>query len=657
MKKLSTVLISLWMIFGSLIAQAQQTTLTPNLKFGEPTLEEMKINSCPYDSSAKAMVLCHLTDVSYVYLAGKFHLEYNIKKRIKILDAEGTDVANISILYESPEGSGGSRESLRGIKAFAYNLVNGKVVKTKMDSKLIFDEQVDKRHRLTKFTIPQAKAGTVIEYQYIKSSDFYYQIDDWYAQESIPTLYTALTLEVPGMFVFNVEQSGAQSLQSSKTDGTRAYVTGTDNEMTYTYNFKGINMRALKGDQFVWSPLTYASKVSFELRNISIPGVLYKDFTTSWEDIDKILMDDDDFGDRIKRANPLKEEMQAARIDTISDFRRKIAATYLLLHKKVKWDGTYALTGNRSRNVLKEGKASNADINFLLMNMLKSLDIKTAPIVLRTRNRGILPLSHPSLEALNTFVVGIYENDSTIHVMDGSAEKGYVDVLPPVLLTKGHIVNGGTFDIMKTAASRKMDVVKATLKKDGTLEGNVKFTYNGVCSLRRKNSIAAAKDSTDFVKKMEKELSLSVLRYGNKGVKEFNPTMQESVNFQKTLGGGDVLYLRPVLVKPFGEVPFTATQRDMPVEFDSPIMETYNAMIKIPEGYDIEELPQPRILRSPDRLISLHVQFSFEDGFLTAIYTLQIKKTLFFQDEYPGLKRFFEDVNHVLESVVVFKKK
>ena len=349
--------------------------------------------------------------------------------------------------------------------------------------------------------------------------------------------------------------------------------------------------------------------------------------------------------------------MKAAQIDTISDFRRKVAATYRLLNKRVKWDGTYALTGNSSRNVLKEGKASNADMNFLLMNMLKSLNIKTAPIVLRTRNRGILPLTHPSLEALNTFVVGIYENDSTIHVMDGSAEKGFVDVVPPILLTKGHIVSGGVFDIMQTASSKKMDVVKATLKKDGTLVGNIGFTYNGVSSIRRKNSIADAKDSTELVKELEKMLSASVKRYRHKGAKKFGPTMQESVDFEKTVTMGDVLYFRPVLAKPFAEVPFTASEREMPVEFDSPMLESYIAKIQIPADYEMEELPKPMFMRSPDKMVSLRIQCSFADGFLTCIYTFQIKKALFFQDDYPGLKKFFEDVNHAMESVVVFKKK
>lgn len=655
--KFKTVVLLLFLYVWPLAIHAQNAVITPNLKFGNPTKQEMDMTVCPFDSSAKAVVLCDLTDASYIYVANTFKIEYNIKRRIKILNAEGTDAANISIVYYSPDGGGGSREQIRGIKATAYNMVNGKLVKTKMESSLIFEKRIDKKRMQTKFTVPQVKAGTVIEYQYIKSSDFYYQIDDWYAQADLPTIYTQLDVEIPGFFVFNIEQTGANSLQSAQEAGTRAYTTNDDVEQTNRYTFKGQNLPAIKGDKFVWCPTMYANKISFELRSINIPGTYYKNFTTSWEDIDKLLMEEDDFGGRIKRANPLKDEMRQAGIDTISDFRRKVISTYLLLKKKVKWNRTYALLGNTSRNVLKEGQSSNADINFLLMNMLKSLDIKTVPIVLRTRNEGILPLTHPSLDALNTFVVGIYENDSTLHVMDGSAEHGYLDVLPPVLLTKAHIVNGGAFDLMKMASAKKMNVLKASLKSDGTLVGKIENTYQGISSLMMKNDFLTAKDSASYVKNEAKELNLTINRYRMMGADKYSPSCKEVMEFEKSMGGGDVIYLRPILCLPFSEVPFTAEERKMPVEFACPMMTSYNATILIPDGYVVEEVPAPKILRSPDGVISLRVQSRMEDGYLYTSYHFTVKKALFFQEEYKGLKAFFEDVYNTLQAVVVLKKK
>lgn len=656
MKKsiLPFLILALSLLFQSQVSA--QTSIQPNLKFGNPTKEEMSITQCPYDSSAKAMVLCNITDVSYMFAANTFKIEYCIKKRIKILSQEGVDEANISIPYYSPQASGGSRESIRSIKATAYNMVNGKMVKTKMSNDLIFEERLDKQQMLAKFTVPQVKAGTVIEYQYVKSSDFYYHIDTWMAQETIPTLYTAYDIEIPGIFVFNLEQTGSNSLQAAQEAGNRTYVTNSDPEQTTRYSFKGNNLPAIKSDPFVWCPAMYASKIDFELRSINIPGQYYKNFTTSWKDIDEMLMKDEDFGDRIKRGNPLKDEMKAARLDTIQDFKRKVTATYLLLKKIVKWDGTYALFGNSSRNVLKEGKASNADLNFLLMNMLKSLNIKTAPLVLRTRNQGFLPLTHPSIESLNTFAVGIYENDSTMYVLDGSAEKGYLDVLPTKLLTNAHIVNGGEYDIMKKATAKHSITIKATLKNEGLLEGLYASKYYGISSLKKKTSFLEAKDSTEYVGNIAQELNANIQKYALKGIRKYSPQVEEKIQFDKSIDMGDIVYFSPVLEKPFREVPFTAEKRNMPVEFDCPILESYNLMVNIPQGYTIEDIPQPKILRSPDKSIIFRTQSQYRDGILSTMYTFNIKKALFFQDEYPGLKNFFEDVYKELNNVIVLKK-
>lgn len=645
-----------FLLSAAILQVMAQKTIQPNLKFGSPTKEEMELTSCPYDSAAKAMVLCSTTDVIYSMNTNSFKVEYTIKKRIKVLSQEGTDEANVSIPYYQASTGGSTGERLYGIKATAYNMVNGKVVKTKMGSDLIFEERLDKNHMRTKFTVPQVKAGTVIEYQYVKSSDFFYQIDDWYAQEEIPVLYASLDITIPSIFLFNIEQGGANYLQSAQESSTQRFGAEGDPTLANRYTFSGQNLPALKSDKFVWCPTMYASKISFELRNISIPGSYYKNFSTTWQDIDDILMKDDDFGDKIKRSNPLKDEMAAARIDTISSFKGKLEAVYKLLHKKVKWDGSYALLGNGSRNVLKEGKASNADINFLLMNMLKTLKIKTVPLVLRTRDLGILPITHPSLESINTFVVGIYENDSTMHVMDGSAERGYIDVLPLPLLTTAHEVNGGQVNLMGKAQAKASTFVKAQMKADGHIVGSMQTRYYDIASMMKKKSMAAAKDSAEYVKEQAQNYGFAITRFTTKNAKKYGNQMEQRLEFEKEGEPADVIYLNPIFVPPFDEVPFTAAERTMPVEFDAPMSETYVARIKFPAGYALEELPTPVYYKNADNTAIFKMNAQMEGDVLLVNYSFSLRKALFLQNEYDGLKSFMESVHNKLKSVVVIKK-
>ncbi|MBL1488744.1 DUF3857 domain-containing protein, partial [Klebsiella pneumoniae] len=78
--------------------------------------------------------------------------------------------------------SNDTHEVVRGLKATAYNLENGKVVKTKMESSSVHEEELDTNDKLLKFSVTQVRVGTVIEYEYRLESDYYYQLRDWYAQ-------------------------------------------------------------------------------------------------------------------------------------------------------------------------------------------------------------------------------------------------------------------------------------------------------------------------------------------------------------------------------------------------------------------------------------------------------------------------------------------
>lgn len=68
------------------------------------------------------------------------------------------------------------------------------------------------------------------------------------------------------------------------------------------------------------------------------------------------------------------------------------------------------------------------------MSMLRDADIPSFPVVMSRRNIGILPYSHPSVQKLNTFIVGVANTDSTLVYLDGSVRDGYINILPPVLM-------------------------------------------------------------------------------------------------------------------------------------------------------------------------------------------------------------------------------
>ncbi len=104
-----------------------------NLKFGKPTDEELNMTVYEQDPNASAVVLCNLTTVNYSRESFRYLVDYNVKKRIKILKDNGKDYANMSIKYINNPYEDFSTEEILDFNATAYNMENGKVVKTKID--------------------------------------------------------------------------------------------------------------------------------------------------------------------------------------------------------------------------------------------------------------------------------------------------------------------------------------------------------------------------------------------------------------------------------------------------------------------------------------------------------------------------------------------
>lgn len=637
-------------------------TIEPNLKWGKPTDQELQMTEYAADKDAEAVVLYHKTDVSYQFISNDFKVYYRVNTRLKVLKPEGKRLADGQIVYLDGPANRGRHELVAGLKATAYNLENGKLVKTKMERSMTSEERLDKNQMVMKFSVPQVKVGTVIEYEYRIESDFYGNIRDWYAQHEIPVLYTCYELSIPEWFSFNIEETGMNNLEKKAYSEplTLLFSGGTENILTNIKTFVGRNLPALKDDDFVWHAADYGDKVTAELANIFVPGAVYENFTSTWTDVDGQLMNDEDFGGRLKRSSPLKDEINAAGIPGISDKTERIAAVWKLLKSKVRWNGKYSLWGESASKVLKEGTGTNADINFLLINMLKDAGIGSTPVIMRTRDSGILPLSHSSLKYLNTFVVGIPMTDTGMVYLDGSAEDGYLSVLPAKLLvSRARLLQTTGADLwvnlQTKARGRETISIQAQLDANGLLKGNKSSIFLDEASAAKRREWRQAKDSTELIQKMQERDGIEIQSYRLEGRHDFSPTVKEELTFTKQCdAAGDLIYLNPLIFIPQRKSPFTAAERMLPIEFPYKQSEMQNVMITLPKGYVVEEVPKPIVIKFDGA--TARISYSVLDNMLNIQYMMNIDKTFFASTEYQDLKAFFDRVVESNKQIITLKK-
>ena len=636
-----------------------------NTKFGKPTQEELTMTTYAPDPEAAAVVLYSETDVSYQYV-NDLKLVTTVKVRLKILKEEGKDMVNIEVPYVESTTNRVYGEVISGLKATTYNLENGKLQKTKMGNELVFRERLDKNTMLLKFTFPQLKVGSVVEYQYNVDSYYYWDIDTWYAQGTLPVAYTKYTVSIPEWFTFNLEETGVSGdkMTRSKSAENRSFLIDSETISCLEYKnvFIGRDIPAIKGDSYVWNTHDYVNKVTCELASIFIPGSMVKNYTQTWEKISENLLNDDDFGEYLNKSNPLKGEMTSDEIKKAVTIEEKVEAVWHLLNKHVKWNGKYGIWGHSFQSVLKNGTGSNADLNFIMMSMLKSLGVKTYPVVLSTRTHGRLPITHPSQKSLNTFIMGIEKNDSTMLFFDSSARYGYLNVLPSQLLVdRARVLKskdaGYWVDLQNISQGKVTYSVKATLTADGVLKGVAASQYTGNAVIDKRAGMKEAKDSATYTNDYAREHKLEISKLSTKGRFAFSPQMTQQIEFSQQCAVTDeLIYFSPILFPAYETSPFVDETRFVPIEF--PYKETYivSENILLPDGYEIDVLPNGGKMTAEDGTVSWEVKAAPTGNMLMVLYKLNIKKPVFSQIEYLGLKKLLDSLVEKNQMMIVLKK-
>ena len=642
-----------------LASMAWAQTLEPNLKWGKPTDAELNMTTYAPDPEAEAVVLCSQTLLRYDLSSGWLRLIRSTKKRIKVLKEEGKDKANGGISYMFNGHRTGECEILAKLKATAYNMVDGKLVKTKMEGNMVNHEDVTKTLRLTKYTVPQVTVGTVIEVEYEIESDFISNIDDWWAQSEIPVMYTSFDVIVPEYFDFSVEERGSYRLENKIEDTNMNMASGIQCGGK-RYQFFGRNLPALRKKEMLYAPQSYGQHVSMELRAVMIPGRMTKNYTSTWDNVDKQLLDDGEFGVRLGK-NPLKAEMQEAGVADIADPVERIMAIYRLLKDRVKWNDQYTLYAESAGKVLKERSGSNASINFILINMLRDAGFEAYPAVMRSRDKGFLTVARATVKEFNTFVVAVKVGDK-LSYLDGSIEDGWLDVLPDHLLVdRARIVSKDKptewVDLRGVSESKSRSMVKGELQADGTLHADIQTKYTGLEAATLRHDFRTATDSATFVSELAQELNCEIESLTLAHHHGLGPDVERNMHVTKQYdAAGDIIYLNPWVLTVMSENPLTEEQRTLPVEFPCLHTENLATVITLPEGYVVEELPKSLMIKSEDGKLSCVIASTADGSTLSSRCQIQVGRLFFTPEEYPFVKSFLDEVYKRLQDVIVIKK-
>lgn len=666
----STFLASILLCLFSFQSFSQEKS---KIKFGKVTTEDFKQNVYSIDSSANAVVIADIGSTGILgNTKGGFSLEFKKYRRAHILNKNGYDIANVEIgIYTD----GNAEEELRSLKAVTYNLENGKVVETKLETKsAVFKDKISKNLVIRKFTFPNIKEGSIIEYEYKINSDFIFNLQPWDFQGDYPRLWSEYTVSMPEFYYYVTLTQGYQAyyIQDRKDrranfdliDNNSAGATDRSSFSAGVTDFRWVmkDVPPLKEESYTSTINNHLARIQFQLSEVRDPFVPKKIMGT-WEQACSELLKDEDFGFSLNRDNGwLNDVVDNAIRGAIAplDKARNIFA-YVR-------DNMTCTNYNRKylekplKAVLKARNGNEAEINLLLTAMLLKAGLKADPVLLSTRSHGYTYSLYPLLDRFN-YVIARLDMAGKYYYLDASqpgmgfGRLGYDSY-------NGHarVINEYATPVEFLADSLlegKLTSVFIINDEKGNFAGSMQQAPGYYESYSLRNRIREkGKDQlfSDIKKAFNADIEIEDPVIDS--LDKYDQPIAIRYKFNIKSGNEDIIYFNPMFGEGWKENPFKSAQRTYPVEMPYAFDETYLLRLDVPKGYVIDELPKQILVKLNENDDGLfEYRLSESNGAISLRSRIRIKRAFFMPDEYETLREFFNLVVKKHSEQIVFKRK
>lgn len=636
----------------------------PVVKFGQITHDQFSYSVA--DSTAEAVVLYDYGEVTFNHGSGSLWLESRYHVRLQIRKKSAYDRATIQLTTR--RGKTGQHESISDFEGYTYNLVDGNVSIDQLSKTGHFTERASDQFWIEKYTLPNVREGSIIDYQYTVHTPFNisYNPKTWRFQQNIPVKWSEYRITIPDYFYYKILQNGYIPLAVNTRKTTSVdLLPGQGAVSASAYRFAMTNLPAFRDEAYITTDDDYLAKIEFELASYQLPGVsgaVTTNISVGWESMDRTLLSESGFGGQFKRAAFLRDKAKAL-VSQYPDTLGRITAAYDFIRQTIKWNQVASLWSDNIRKVFDEKKGDAADINLMLIALLREMDIEANPVILSTRSHGRINEAYALLRKFNYVVahVSVGGKDMLLDATDAYLTPGMLPV---------HCLNG-TGRLVHPTKSRFISLMPVerdidvhtgsyTIDSDGDISGTLVLSHGGYSALRSRKSFTV-EGKTKYLEGVQKKRTAWQIDKA-----DFTGTDQKSTSFNETYTitipeacgrAGDRLYFRPMLTEAHGNSPFKELERLYPVDFGVLIDETFTATYTLPKGYQVEEMPKSISMVLPENGGRFMYQLAVNaDNQVQVVSRILLRKTQFSADEYGPLRELFSRIVAKHAEQVVLKR-
>lgn len=655
MKKSFVIVLSIFFVTNLLYSSEPNFSFT----FGRPSQYEFSLTEYENDPNAEALVIYEFGDYNFVgdYTYGSFMLNKNLKIKIKILNEAGIRYAN----FEVPIYTGDNVwEKFLLNSAITYNAEDGQLKKTELDKKKIFDEKINDRWLVKKFTMPDVRVGSIVELDYSITTPYFFNMGRWEFQKKIPVVYSKLRYKAIPYYIYSYIAIGIQKFDEFSSDAVsfeQTFGNAKYKELEYIFGMKDIP--AFKDEEFITSPKDYMQALNFQLSTIYYLRGGEKQIMSTWPQMCDEFIKSPEFGKYInaseKQAKKILPELQLSGLAQEEQLKK----ITLYVKSMYSWDGHYGKYAVESLSDFQKKKTGNtANLNLYLIGFLKAAGLDVAPVILSTRNNGAISKLHP-FESFFNYVIAMVTIDGEKHYIDASESLLYYNELPARCVNvEGLVIKPKTeewatiyqqepslleknFNITIDSNERKLDIEATYIAS-----GNEAYRYRSRYMNKEKNLAEYLKERNNIDVSGGIEI---------KNMDELNKPFSFSFEFENGLERtADKLFVNPFCGLALSQNPFKQNKRTSPVDLMFLIGEKYASTIEIPQDYQLEFIPKGAKIKNG--FLSFNYTVKTENNTIRIEAEYFLNKAIYRVEEYETLKNMMSVIVDKLSEKIIFVK-
>jgi hypothetical protein len=647
-----------------------------NFEFGKIKLSDFNQAAPKFDSGASAVIIA---DIGKTYFEGdrveSMNIIFTRFMRVKILNKNGFHAADYEIRLIN--NADFNDESILELRGSTFNLENGIIQETKLETNAVYTEKYNKYISVKKFTMPSLKEGSIYDITYTLKIKKSVNIKSWDFQSIYPCLWSEYQVKIPFFHHYHLElkvnqpfdidskeiipEKFAMKLYNGRGQESGSYRL-TGNSTLYKWVKK--NVPSFKDETYISSIKNYIDGIKFQYNYFQFDSLhrrIYSD--ASWIKLSEEYYVISNLKESFETNNTLLDEEIQKILVKSNNNDEIIHSMYFFVRDNFKCTGHSAIfPGHSLWETLKNRSGTEAELNILLMFMLRQANIIAEIALLSTSENGFATQDYPMLDEYNYLICIVHDNKKDIKLDASWPENPFGSLLPNCYNGGARVLNDHNARLIRLLPdslieSKRTNVIIAS-DDNGALSGSLSTIYGFENSFKiradvKKTSMKEYFKSNQFTS--ANEINTLNYEFDSLGNSEVPLVENCDIDFKDLFKSG-MVYFNPIIGFSLRKNPFNSVERRFPVEMPYKKDDIYILSMDIPKGFQVEEIPKSeKINLNDDQGIFEYIVDKNPDNIQLRVH-IMINKTVFSVNDYSGLREFYNYVLKKESEQIVFKK-